>query len=137
MTLYKLKRKVKLQDVDAAGILFFPKFLEYCHDTYFEYLDVAGLNIPQSIATGPYILPLVHAEADFKHPLKFGDEIEIRVLRAVMGKSTSFKIEYEVVLAGNEETLCCRANTVHAAIHRKTFKPLKQLPQEIKDVLKI
>jgi YbgC/YbaW family acyl-CoA thioester hydrolase len=132
MALYTSHRKVRLQDVDAAGILFFPKFLEYCHDAYFDYLDEQGLNVPDSVARGPFILPLVHAEADFKSPLRFGDEIIVSVDKAVAGHASSYTVFYSVMQqTGSDMTVCCEARTVHAAISRKTFKPLKVLPGEL------
>ncbi|MBN2340187.1 MAG: acyl-CoA thioesterase [Deltaproteobacteria bacterium] len=129
MSLYRVHRMVKLQDIDAAGIVFFSKFLEYCHDAYFEFMMKQGIDLPTSIATGEYILPLVHTEADFKGPLKFGDEIVVAVERVVKGTS-SYSVHYSVHKAANN-SLCCTAQTVHAAISRTTFKPLKQVPPEI------
>lgn len=136
MTLYSVTRTVKLQDIDAAGIVFFPKFLEYCHDAYFEYLMKAGIDLPKAIPSGDYILPLVHAEADFKGPLRFGDEIIIQVDNAEKNRS-SFRVNYSVHKNDSERTLCCTAQTVHAAISRTTFKPLKEVPEEIVNVLKM
>lgn len=136
MTIYSVKRIVKLQDIDAAGIVFFPRFLEYCHDAYFELLTTSGIDLPASIQGGDYILPLVHAEADFRGPLRFGDEILICVDGAIRKKS-SYTVQYSVYLDDDSHTLCCTANTVHAAINRLTFKPLKQVPDEIIKALKM
>lgn len=136
MTIYTVKRVVKLQDIDAAGIVYFPRFLEYCHDAYFELLMAEGIDLPKSIQGGEYILPLVHAEADFKVPLRFGDEIAVCVEGAIKKKS-SYTVLYSVHLVDDFRTLCCTAKTVHAAINRITFKPLKQVPDEILKALKM
>lgn len=136
MSIYSVQRNVRLQDIDAAGIVFFPKFLEYCHDAYFELMMDRGIDLPVAIAEGDYILPLVHTEADFKGPLKFGDKITVSVDNVQKGKS-SYKVNYSVFknssdVNNNERTtLCCTAQTVHATISRTTFKPLKEVPQEI------
>lgn len=136
MTLYSVKRTVKLQDIDAAGIVFFPKFLEYCHDAYFDFLMQNGIDLPVSIASGDYILPLVHAEADFSLPLRFGDEITVCIDNAELSTS-SYRVNYSVHKNDDAGTVCCTAQTVHAAINRKTFKPLKRVPEEIVSVLKM
>ena len=136
MTLYSTKRMVRLQDIDAAGIVYFPKFLEYCHDAYFDHLVQAGIDLPTTIQSGDYILPLVHAEADFKVPLRFGDEITVCVENAEMNKS-SYRVNYAVYKNDADSTLCCTAQTVHAAISRTTFKPLKGVPDEIVTVLRM
>lgn len=132
--MYSVKRVVRLQDIDAAGIVFFPKFLEYCHDAYFEYLMQSGIDLPMSIPSGDYILPLVHAEADFKLPLRFGDEITVCINNAEMNTS-SYRVNYSIYKNDESDTLCCTAQTVHAAISRTTFKPLKRVPEEIVNVL--
>ena len=135
MALYRTFRKIRLQDVDAAGIVFFPKFLEYCHDAYFEFLEQEGLDLAAGISSGPYILPLVHAEADFRAPLRFGDEVEVIVATAVAGQS-SYTVRY-LVRKRAGQTLCCEASTVHAAIERTTFKPMKELPERVCAILKL
>ncbi|MBN2525518.1 MAG: acyl-CoA thioesterase [Deltaproteobacteria bacterium] len=136
MFIYSVTRIVKLQDIDAAGIVFFPKFLEYCHDAYFEYLMKSGIDLPTSIPSGEYILPLVHAEADFKGPLRFGDEIIVTIDNAIKKKS-SYRVNYSVRKNDAQRTLCCVAQTVHAAISRTSFAPLKEVPMEIVRVLKM
>ena len=136
MTIYSVNRTVKLQDIDAAGIVFFPRFLEYCHDAYFELLMSSGIDLPQSIPNGEYILPLVHTQADFKGPLRFGDEIIVSVDGAVKKKS-SYTVSYSIYRNDASRTLCCTAKTVHATISRTTFKPLKHVPEEIMTALKM
>lgn len=136
MAIYSVKRTVKLQDVDAAGIVFFPRFLEYCHDAYFELLIKNGIDLPHSISKGEYILPLVHTEADFKDPLRFGDKIVVHVVNVKKAKS-SYQVNYSVCRDDDTQKLCCTAQTVHAAISRTTFKPLKQVPKEVVDALKM
>src|SRR4051794_27042027 len=76
-------RSVRFQDVDAAGIIFFPKILEYFHDAFMAMLAAAGLDLKVILADGSWGMPLIHAEADYLRPLRFGDPIvvEIAVVR--------------------------------------------------------
>jgi 1,4-dihydroxy-2-naphthoyl-CoA hydrolase len=136
MSVFKKTRKVAFQDVDAASIVYFAKILEYCHDAYFELLETSGIDIAKGTKSGPYLLPLVHTEADFKKPLKFGDSFEIKIDRAIPGKS-SYTVEYTLCSPVNSEEIFCTAKTKHAVVHRKTFKSFKKIPAEIKTALKM
>lgn len=136
MCIYRTVRPVAFQDVDAAHIVYFAKFLEYCHDAYFAYLDSAGLSLADVIASGEYILPLVHTEADFAKPLRFGDAFEVIVQKAIPHKS-SYTVEYQICAPGDENTIFCTAKTTHAIVNRKTFKAIKHIPEELKTILKM
>lgn len=72
-------RPVRFEDVDAAGIVFFARFLTYGHEAMESLL--AGLE-------GGYVhlingrrigMPAVHVECDFRAPLRFGDVARIEV----------------------------------------------------------
>lgn len=73
---------VRFQDVDAAGIGFFARITTYFHDAYFAFLASRGCDVPEIIAEAPYMAPMVHCEADFLRPLRFGDEVEAQVVAA-------------------------------------------------------
>jgi 4-hydroxybenzoyl-CoA thioesterase len=80
---FSYERPVRLEDVDAAQIVFFPRILGYAHEavaTLMEELDggYAGLLMKRRIG-----LPTVHLEVDFTAPLRFGDvaRVELTVTR--------------------------------------------------------
>jgi YbgC/YbaW family acyl-CoA thioester hydrolase len=73
---------IRFQDVDAAGIIFFARVLDYCHDAYVEFLRAAGCPLHQTLAAGEWIAPLVHAEADFIRPLRFGERVVVHLVAA-------------------------------------------------------
>ncbi len=75
-------RRVRFQDVDAAGIIFYPRFLEYTHDLYVEFLEEHGSPLPEALEQGTWAAPIRHAEADYFRPLRFGDTAQICLVRA-------------------------------------------------------
>lgn len=74
--------RVRFQDVDAAGIVFFARILDYCHDGYVAFLSAAGCPLHVSLQQKAWIAPLVHAEADFIRPLRFGELLRIHLVAA-------------------------------------------------------
>jgi acyl-CoA thioesterase FadM len=73
----------RFHQVDSAGVVFFGRFFEIAHDAFEAFLDEAfGADSPMD--GGGWAMPLVHAEADFRRPVRRGDRllVETRVLRA-------------------------------------------------------
>ena len=89
------ERPVRFEDVDAANIVFFSRFLNYCHEAMEALLapiqgGYAGLVIDRRLG-----LPAVRVEADFKSPLRFGDVALIGVVVEHIGNSScTFRYEF-------------------------------------------
>jgi YbgC/YbaW family acyl-CoA thioester hydrolase len=124
------RRAVRFQDVDAAGIVFYPRVLEYFSDAYMIALRERGIDLPALIAGGAIKLPLVHAEADYLLPLRFGDAIEVEVLAPKLG-DTSFTVGYRVTTAGG---IAAVGQTVHVCIDGARFVPCP-LPDDLRRAL--
>lgn len=115
------RRTVNFQDVDAASTIFFPKVLEYFSDAYLELLRAAGLDVPGSLSRRESAAPLVHAEADYLLPLRFGDQVVVEVVLArVGGSSTSFA--HRIRRADGETAAI--GQTVHVWVSGQTFRPI-------------
>lgn len=90
------ERAVHFDDVDAAQIVFFGRFFGYCHEAleaFFEGLEggYSGLVINRKIG-----FPVVHIEADFSSPLRYGDTARISVeVTKVGNKSTTFRFTFK------------------------------------------
>jgi 4-hydroxybenzoyl-CoA thioesterase len=87
--MFHFERPVRFEDVDAAQIVFFSRFLNYCHEAMealFATLEggYAGLIVKRKIG-----MPAVHVEADFTSPLRFGDVAQIGVSVDRIGKSST------------------------------------------------
>ncbi len=92
---FSILREVAFQDVDAAGIVFFPRFLAYMHDAYVAWLAHAGCPLPELIQSRTWIAPIASVNADFLRPLRFGDAVALRVVAAARGRS-SYRMGYRI-----------------------------------------
>lgn len=90
---------VRFQDVDAAGIVFFARILDYCHDAYVAFLAAAGCPLDASLRESRWMAPLVHAEADFIKPLRFGDRVLVHLVAARVRES-SYTVGYRLERPG-------------------------------------
>ncbi len=111
---------VRFQDVDAAGIVFFPRVLEYMHDAYVAALAEIGSELHTVLRSRSWAAPLRHAEADYFSPLRFGDRVIVALVAAHV-QETEIVLGYRV---SHEATGAVAAvgQTVHTFVDPKTFE---------------
>ena len=130
---FKVELAVRFQDVDAAGIIFYPRALELCHDAYVAFLEHVGLPLHE-VLRGPWLAPVRHAEADYLKPLRFGDKVEVALVGAhfeTMPNPTEVTLGFRV---GRGTEAAILVQTIHTFVERKTFQRTG-VPDELKKAL--
>ncbi len=115
--LFTIPVTVPFQHVDAAGIVFFARVLEYFHDSYVAFLVARGQPLHRAINERSWAAPLVHAEADFFRPLRFGDVVTVGVVRARWDRQ-QLTVGYRLI--GGDGTTAAIGRTVHAVVEPRT-----------------
>lgn len=113
-------RAIRFQDIDAAGIIFYPRVLEMFHDTYEGFLAFAGCPLPEVLQSGTWLAPVRHAEADYFKPLRYGDQIAVEICRAHLSE-TEATLGYRIARPAGGE-VCVVGQVVHTFVDRATFK---------------
>ena len=108
------RRAIRFQDVDAAGIIFYPRVLAMFHDVYVAFLAFAGCPLPEVLKSGAWLAPVRHAEADYFKPLRFGDEVQIEICRAHVSESEA-TLGYRIARAEGGE-VCAVGQVVHTFV---------------------
>ncbi len=89
-------RYVRFADVDAAGWLYYPRFFEYCHNAFEDWVNTKGpVNYPQVINIERWGFPAVKCVGEYLSPLKHGDTARISLKPIKVGRSslvTAFEI---------------------------------------------
>ena len=84
------ERAVKFEEVDAAGIAFFARFFNWCHEAMERFFD--------QLPSGSYVnlimkrrigFPAVHLVADWKAPLRYGDVARIETAVVKVGTTSA------------------------------------------------
>lgn len=122
---------VRFQDIDAAGIAFYGRVFDYFHDAYVAHLAAREVPLHEIIARRQWIMPLVHAEADYKRPLRFGGAYQIELRAEAVGRS-SYTLRYRIVGEGGQ--LHAEGTTVHVCVDVATERP-RELPGELRAAL--
>lgn len=110
---------VRLQDVDAAGVVFFARFFEYAHDAFMATLAAGGMDLPRVLREGSHLAPIRHAEADYLAPLRFGDPLVAGPVLARLAP-TEAVVAHRIERAGG--TAVALLQTVHVSVDGRSFE---------------
>jgi acyl-CoA thioesterase FadM len=89
MACFETRIAVRFGHVDPAGIAYFPRIYDYVHDVFEELWEShVGLRYYHLLLEERLGFPLVHADARFRHPLRFGDRPLVRVTCFRLGRSS-------------------------------------------------
>ena len=124
------KIPVRFEDVDFARVVFFPRLFNYCHQVFEDFFaDAVGVTYSQMLQKRKVGYPSVHASADFKHPLRFGDTARI-VMETIKLSSKSITNRYRLYL-GDTKTLCAEVEIVTVPIDMDSFKA-REIPEDVR-----
>lgn len=94
--MFTYERKVHFEEVDAAGIVFFGRYLNYAHEAMEAFFAGVEGGYESLIMVRRIGFPAVHVTIDYRAPLRYGDRIGIDVDVTKIGK-TSFVLRYGMV----------------------------------------
>ena len=77
---FKLTRMVEFSETDTAGIMHFSNFFRYMEAAEHAFFRSLGFSIHAADGAERVGWPRVHAQCDFKYPLRFEDLVEIHLL---------------------------------------------------------
>jgi len=72
---YAYSRTIHFADTDAAGVVYFARYLSICHEAYEEALAAAGIDIKNFFSATGVMIPVSRSETKYIRPLVVGDKI--------------------------------------------------------------
>jgi YbgC/YbaW family acyl-CoA thioester hydrolase len=112
--------QIRFQDVDAAGIIFYPRLFSYCHDVLVSFFAAAGVPLHEHLREPSWIAPIRHAEADYLRPLRFGDRVEVAIVAAEVAES-EVALGFRVARTTSQE-VCALVQSVHTFVSVESFQ---------------
>lgn len=91
------RRRVEFRDTDAAGIVHFSAFFFWMESAEHELMRQVGLHVFERHADGSeYSWPRVSVSCDYRATARFGDELDIAVRVASLGRtSVTYQFTFE------------------------------------------
>ncbi len=88
-------RRVEFADTDAAGLMHFSNFFRFMESAEHAFLRSLGHTVHQLDDDGHIGFVRVHAECDYRRPLRFEDEVDITLtVRDVNTKSIVYDFAF-------------------------------------------
>jgi len=128
---FVFRRPIRWDEIDAAGLVYFPKVVALAHEAMERMLqDAIPGGYAHFVVDQKIGLPCVHVASDFESPLRFGDIVEVHSAVAKFG-NTSVTFDVRVFKDG---TPCARIEYV-VACSDLTVPKKCPLPPDLRRVL--
>lgn len=126
-------QKIRFDDVDGAGIVYYPQFFHLCHKAFEDFFDdVATISYPRLIKEMRRGFPAVAIESQFISPLTYGDIAIVKLAVEKVGVSSA-TFHYQI-LRKHDGQSCFEAHITKVFMDLDTRKA-ENLPDEIRSVL--
>jgi 4-hydroxybenzoyl-CoA thioesterase len=125
-------QKIRFDDVDGAGIVYYPQFFHLCHAAFEDFFDTAApLSYPELIRDRRLGFPTVAIESQFHAPLIYGDTAIVSVAVEHVGNS-SIRLGY-TIRRKRDGALCfeCHNTTVLCDLDSLASVPI---PDELRTI---
>jgi len=124
---FAYSRTVHFPDTDAAGVVFFARYLSICHEAYEEALAAAGIPLGTFFADHGVVVPIAKTEASYLRPLFCGDKLRVDVHPTRL-TDNSFALDYVIWKTGAADKRAAVARTEHVCISSQTRERLTLPP---------
>jgi 4-hydroxybenzoyl-CoA thioesterase len=94
------ERAIKFEEVDAAAIVFFARFVNYAHEAMEHFFSHVPGGYPGLIVDRRVGFPAVHVEVSFASPVRFGHALRIETRVAKLGNRSAV-FHYRMLNAAN------------------------------------
>jgi len=125
--------KIRFDDVDGAGIVYYPHFFHLCHNAFEDFFDdAASVSYPQLIKEYRRGFPTVAITSEFTGPLRYGD---IALVKLTIGKlgTSSATFCYEI-RRKQDSKLCFKAQITKVFVNLEDYTSLP-IPEDIRALL--
>ena len=130
---FKITRRVEFSETDMAGIMHYSNFFRFMESAEHGFYRSLGFSVVLAQHTPPLGFPRVHAECDFKRPLRFEDLVEVHLLvREKKTRSITYSFRFRNLSADPVEEVARGSVTiVCVAMHPNGKMTAVPIPHEI------
>ena len=131
---FKLVRRVEFSDTDMAGIVHYSNFFRYMEAAEHGFFRSLGFSVVTRQVDPPVGWPRVHAQCDYKQPLRFEDEVEIHmVVSAKKSKSLTYTFRFRKLTGSTPIEVAHGSLTVVCVTHQRGKMKAATIPRKIAD----
>ena len=125
---FQITRRVEFSETDLAGIMHFSNFFRFMESAEHAFWRSLGFSVTGSRNGVELCLPRVHAECDYMAPLRFEDEVLVRLLVEQKGRrSLTYQFRFSR-LNGSHPQEVARGRLTVASVERQANGAFKAVP---------
>src|SRR5438093_7585595 len=136
---FKATRRVEFSETDMAGIMHFSNFFRFMETAEHGFYRSLGFSVDMPETDPRLGWPRVHAECDYKKPLRFEDLVEIHLLvKEKRSKTLSLQFRFRK-LQGDFSEEVARGTLIIACVIHGSDGSMKAIPipEEIAQMLEV
>ena len=131
MKQFSSDRIVFMADTDAAGIVYFTRFLEFAHEAFEKFLMENKIGVRSMLEGADYISPITKAECVYKKSARLEDYLKIEGILELSGASS---IKVVSSISNIKHDYVTAITTIeHTFISKKDWKKI-DVPIEFRDL---
>lgn len=124
--------KIRFDDVDGAGIVYYPQFFHLCHAAFEDFFDsAASISYSALIRQRRLGFPTVAIESSFAAPLSYGDVAVVDLSVARLG-SASATFSYRI--RRRRDGVGCFAATITTVLIDLDSQKSQPIPDDLRAV---
>jgi len=125
--------KIRFDDVDGAGIVYYPQYFHLCHAAFEDFFDSAApVSYSELVVKRRLGFPTVAIQSEFHAPLSYGDIAIVELSVSEIGKS-SLKLSYDI-RRKRDGALCFHGDITTVLVNLDTLKPVG-IDSELRNIL--
>lgn len=126
--------KIRFDDVDGAGIVYYPHFFHLCHNAFEDFFDdAASVSYPQLINEKRRGFPTVAIHSNFSAPLRYGDIALVKIEIDKIGRSSA-TFNYEI--RRNQDSKLCFSAQITKVFMDLDANSVLPIPEDMRCLLK-
>lgn len=126
-------RRIDFPMVDIAGIVYYPKFWDLAHRFYEESWEyTCDMHYNELLQKHRIGFPLVHSEANFHHPLSYGDTAFCKITVKNIGNTS---ITWFFQIFNQNEKLCWSSTQTTVCTSMDSISEKISVPEWIREGL--
>jgi 4-hydroxybenzoyl-CoA thioesterase len=125
--------RIRFDDVDGAGIVYYPKYFHLCHAAFEDFFDsAASITYPELIRGRRLGFPTVAIDSTFSAPLSYGDVAVVELSVERIG-TTSVAFVYRI--RRRRDGVACFAATVTTVLIDLDSGTPQPIPDDLRGIL--
>jgi 4-hydroxybenzoyl-CoA thioesterase len=120
---------IRFRHCDPAGIVFYPRYFEMINDLFEDWFAHLGQPFDRMHGTNALGVPTVSLQADFLHPCRLGETLELSLAVEHLGRS-SFELTYVFT---HQSEVRARAKAVVVFVSREGEMRSVPIPPEVRE----